>query len=208
MGYKSLLVSLAFLVVALTAVVQLAGLGGTPEALESPAEVSALASGPVVSAQTKVEPAGALDELLSHPNVIRYLEREARKERLQDYFSNLTGDSSGEAWQLIDEIERDGGMMAYEALALKLAWLEKNSSDRADFDNASAELLERYRERAQQASDAYDPHRDVPGFAQYKDMEKRIVLEVQEMDSFPDGMSRQEYLRRRLQQAREVAYRR
>lgn len=154
---------------------------------------------------TTAEP-GSFDELLSHPNVERYLAREARKEKLQGYFNDEQGSDADSAWKLIEEVEGEGGMLAYEALALKLAWLEKNSESKAEFDQASEALLESYRTRAQQATEQYDPYRDVPGFAQYKEMETRIVAEVQGMTSFPEGMSRQEYLRNRLQEAREQAY--
>ncbi|MBP8236187.1 MAG: hypothetical protein KAX63_00545 [Pseudomonas sp.] len=40
----------------------------------------------------------------------------------------------------------------------------------------------------------------------YQVDEKRIVEEVLSMDSIPDGLSRNEYLRQRLQQAREQHY--
>lgn len=206
MGYKSLLVSLVALVFAVVAVVLVDDGRDIPKRTESPA--AAVTFLPEADVDTVAEdvPSDSLEELMSHPNVVRYLEREARKERLHDYFSDLDDSSADEAWRLIDEIEQDGGMMAYEALALKLAWLEKNSADKAAFDRASKSLLEEYRERSQQASEQYDPYRDVPGFARYKDMEKSIIAEVQGMENFPDGMTRQEYLRSRLQIARESAF--
>lgn len=149
----------------------------------------------------------SLDAVMSHPNVRRYLEREARKESLQAYFSDLENHDNAEAaWKLIDEIERDGGMLAYEALALKLRWLEQTSADKAAFDSAAEELLDEYRQRAQRSTEAYNPYEDVPGFAEYKALERKIVAEVRELDRFPDGMSREEYLRKRLQEAREQAY--
>ncbi|WP_105101945.1 hypothetical protein [Microbulbifer pacificus] len=149
----------------------------------------------------------SLDAVMSHPNVRRYLEREARKESLQAYFSDLESyDNAEAAWKLIDEIERDGGMLAYEVLALKLRWLEQTSVDKATFNAAAESLLDEYRQRTQHSVDAYDPYQDVPGFAEYKALERKIVAEVRALDRFPDGMSRDEYLRKRLQEAREQAY--
>ena len=42
-------------------------------------------------------------------------------------------------------------------------------------------------------------------FSRYKSEEKRIVDEVMALDSIPDGLSRDQYLRQRLQEAREQA---
>lgn len=168
--------------------------------------VTRIDSGDSEGASQSLESQESLEAVMSHPNVVRYLQREARKESLQRYFSDLSTDSGAEAWRLIDEIERDGGMLAYEALALKLAWLERNSADRAAFDQAAAELLDTYRQRAERARAAYDPYRDVPGFSAYKSMERQIVEEVQGMEQIPNGMRRDEYLRMRLQEARELAY--
>lgn len=148
-----------------------------------------------------------LANLLSDPRVQTYFQREKDKQALSDYFSGGSVDLTGEeVWQLIESIEGEGRMMAYEAMALKLAWLERNSADKAEFDSAAQELVEEYRQKSSQSATEYDPYEDVPGFAEYKEAEKRIVREVQQMTAFPDGMSRQEYLRRRLQEAREKAY--
>ncbi|WP_323847338.1 hypothetical protein [Microbulbifer magnicolonia] len=145
--------------------------------------------------------------LLSHPRVATYLQREGDKKALREYFSGSdTAPSDAEIWQLIESIESRGHILAYEALALKLAWLERNSATKAEFDQAAAALVETYRQKAERSAREYDPYEDVPGFAEYKAAEKRIVREVQEMSSFPDGMSRQEYLRKRLQEARQAAY--
>lgn len=148
-------------------------------------------------------------ELLADPRVEGYFKRRQDRQVLTEYFSP-NGDGGGHdseaVWQLIESIESEGRMLAYEAMALKLAWLERNSADKAEFDMAARELVEGYRQRAEQSAREYDPYQDVPGFAEYKEAEARIVREVQQMDSFPDGMSRQQYLRKRLQEAREEAY--
>lgn len=150
---------------------------------------------------------GELAALLDNPRVQRYLERESDKDALADYFSGKGGQySDAEIWQLIEAIEREGRVMAYEGLALKLAWLERNTDSKLEFDTAAGKVLENYRRKAARSAAEYDPYVGEPGFARYKEAEKRIVEEVQQMTSFPDGLSKQEYLRKRLQKAREEAY--
>ncbi|MFC6634530.1 hypothetical protein [Microbulbifer taiwanensis] len=148
-----------------------------------------------------------LASLLSDPRVQTYFQRQKDKQALSDYFSDEGGElTAEEVWQLIETIEREGRMMAYEAMALKLSWLERNSASKAGFDAAARELVEEYRQKSSQSTEEYNPYEDVPGFTEYKKAEKRIVREVQQMSTFPNGMSRQEYLRERLLEAREAAY--
>ncbi|MFA0810530.1 hypothetical protein [Microbulbifer epialgicus] len=145
-------------------------------------------------------------ELLNHPRVKAYLDQEQLKQALQDYFADLGNLSSEEAWSAIEKVERENRVTGYEALSLKLAWLEKNSINETEFKQRAEELFNNYREKAQSVINRYDPHKQVPGFSTYKDLERSIVEEVQQMTSFPNGMSKHEYLRKRLQEARETVY--
>ncbi|WP_444923521.1 hypothetical protein ACJJH9_17375 [Microbulbifer sp. DLAB2-AF] len=145
-------------------------------------------------------------ELLDHPRVKAYLDREKLKQELKDYFADLGNLSSAEAWDAIERVENEKRVTGYEALSMKLAWLEKNSLNEADFKQRAEELFNIYREKAQSVISRYDPHTQVPGFSTYKDLERSIVEEVQQMTSFPNGMNKQEYLRQRLQEARETVY--
>ncbi|MBB3063062.1 hypothetical protein [Microbulbifer rhizosphaerae] len=174
----------------------------TQSSADTPTVPVADDSGPSPAKQSRED----LSSLLSDPRVQRYFQREKDKRSLQDYFSNSGELSAEESWRLIEAIEAEGRIMAYEAMALKLAWLERNSASKVEFDRAAGELVEGYRQKSQQSVEEYDPYEDVPGFAEYKEMEAQIVREVQQMTTFPDGMSKQEYLRRRLQEARENAY--
>lgn len=166
--------------------------------------------GVIVSVDEPLPESMAEDELtalLDNPRVQRYLERESDKSTLVDYFSGNRGQySDEEIWKLIEAIEREGRVMAYEGLALKLAWLERNTDSKLEFDTAAEKVLEKYRIKAARSAAEYDPYVDEPGFARYKEAEKRIVEEVQQMTSFPGGLSKQEYLRKRLLKAREEAY--
>lgn len=177
------------------------------EVASDPAIDSALESPSTLTDEVAELDEGALAALLEDPRVQGYFARQQDKQALEDYFTSDTSAlSSSEAWSLIETIERDGRVMAYEALALKLAWLERNSVGEAEFRDAARDLVAEYRARAEQSVREYNPYEDVPGFAEYKEAERRILQEVQAMESFPNGMTRQEYLRRRLQQAREAAY--
>lgn len=147
-----------------------------------------------------------MEELLSHPRVKAYLDQEQAKQALKDYFANLGNLSSEQAWDAIEQVENENRVTGYEALSLKLAWLEKNSINEADFKQRAEALFNIYRDQAQSVISRYDPHTEVPGFSTYKDLERSIVEEVQQMSSFPDGMSKHEYLRKRLQEARETIY--
>lgn len=175
--------------------------------VESASELPSVESGKALYPEGAVSVEEELIAILEDPRVQSYFRRQEDKQRLSDYFSGENTEiTDEEAWQLIDAIERDGRIMAYEALALKLAWLERNSASKAEFDAEAQSLIEEYRQRSLNSVKEYDPYKDVPGFAEYKEAEKQIVREVEQMNTFPDGMSRQEYLRRRLQEAREKAY--
>ncbi|QFT53448.1 hypothetical protein [Microbulbifer sp. THAF38] len=145
-------------------------------------------------------------ELLDHPRVKAYLDREQLKQEIKEYFADLGNLSSSEAWDAIEKVENENRVTGYEALSMKLAWLEKNSLNEADFKQRAEELFNLYREKAQSVISRYDPHTQVPGFSTYKDLERSIVEEVQQMTSFPNGMNKHEYLRQRLQEARETVY--
>ena len=111
---------------------------------------------------------GELVALLDNPRVQRYFARESDKGALADYFSGKGGQySDAEIWQLIEAIEREGRVMAYEGLALKLAWLERNTDSKLEFDTAAEKVLENYRINAARIAAEYDPYVDEPGFARY-----------------------------------------
>lgn len=189
----------------------LPGTGDTAEVSRNSAGDSAPASRSPSSDELDEEVSqldeSALAALLEDPRVQGYLAREQDKLALDAYFTaDASSLSDSEAWSLIEKIEADGRVMAYEALTLKLAWLEHNSANEAEFQEAAGDLVAEYRERAERSARDYDPYEDVPGFAEYKEAERRILQEVGAMESFPEGMSQQEYLRMRLQQAREDAY--
>lgn len=107
----------------------------------------------------------------------------------------------------IDEYEREGGLSAGEALLLRSGLIKATVADETEQTARIAELTQDYRERADRRTAEYlAQHQSDPRFQDYKARERSIVAEVMVMPSIPGGLSRDEYLRQRLQQAREVAY--
>jgi hypothetical protein len=104
----------------------------------------------------------------------------------------------------IDRREAAGELALSEALLLQVGLAQAEGGDeeaqkaRADALVARYQALSQEREARNKTPDAR--------FTQYKSDEKRIVDEVLSMDSIPDGLSRDQYLRQRLQEAREQAY--
>lgn len=104
----------------------------------------------------------------------------------------------------IDRREAAHELALSEALLLQIGLAQVEGGDeetqkaRADALVARYQALSQAREAKAKAPDAR--------FSQYKNEEKRIVDEVLSMHSIPDGLSRDQYLRQRLQEAREQAY--
>lgn len=107
----------------------------------------------------------------------------------------------------IDRRERMRELSADEAVVLRVGLIHAAVQDEMERIRQSQEVIDRYRSDTHARQRAYQEqqNRD-PRFRQYKAAESRIVAEVSRMGSFPDGMSREDYLRLRLQQAREAIY--
>jgi hypothetical protein len=144
---------------------------------------------------------------LQHPKVIDYLKKQSDKVALREYFNNPDNDpdQAQAMWKYIATLESEGAIMAFEAMHLKMAWLEKNTSDRDAFDAAATDLVNEYRARAAASAEQYNPE-NTPEFKRYKIAERVIIEEVNGMTQFPGGLDRQAYLRQRLLVARQQAY--
>lgn len=107
----------------------------------------------------------------------------------------------------IDRRERMRELSADEAVVLRVGLIHAAVQDEMERIRQSQEVIDRYRSDTTARQRAYQEqqNRD-PRFRQYKAAEARIVAEVSGMRAFPDGMSREDYLRLRLQQAREAIY--
>jgi hypothetical protein len=104
--------------------------------------------------------------------------------------------------QELSRIEQAGGMSAGEIFLLRAGLIRATEPDEQRQAAQLRALKERYeadsRQRSAQATGPSDPM-----FELYKVRESEIVAEVMSLETIPDGLSREEYLRRRLQQARE-----
>jgi hypothetical protein len=107
----------------------------------------------------------------------------------------------------IDRRERARELSADEAVVLRVGLIHAAVEDEIERIRQSQEVIDRYRSETSARQRVYqDQQRRDPRFQQYKAAESRIVTEVSRMRAFPDGMSRDDYLRLRLQQAREAIY--
>ena len=104
----------------------------------------------------------------------------------------------------IDRREAAGELALSEALLLQVGLAQAEGGDEEAQKARADALVARY-QALSQAREARNKTPDAR-FSQYKSDEKRIVDEVLSMDSIPDGLSRDQYLRQRLQEAREQAY--
>lgn len=105
----------------------------------------------------------------------------------------------------IDALEAQGELALSEALLMQLGLIRATESDEATQKMKAQRLIERYQQISadREARLAAQPD---PNFERYKAEEKRIVEEVLALQSIPDGLSRDEYLRQRLQEARERSF--
>lgn len=109
--------------------------------------------------------------------------------------------------QRIEEREKSRYLSAGEGLKLKMTLIRAIEPDEQKQAEKIANLVLSYQSDAerQQAAFVESQMRD-PRFQSYKSREAQIVAEVGAMRSFPGGISRDEYLRQRLMEARAAIY--
>ena len=177
-----------------------------PQRVEDPVDVTNSEAVEKVNASDH-ESESVQQLLLGNTSVQQYLKRQTDKQALQDYFNNLENDveTANKIWLQIEEIEGEGGILAFEALHLKMAWLEKNTANRAEFEEKAKNLLAHYQEKSRASTEKYNPE-NTPEFKNYKAQELQIIQEVNQLEAIPRGLSREEYLREKLLAARIEAY--
>lgn len=172
----------------------------------NPADVVA-GDSPVTSIPTEAQ----LQELLQNPAVKNQEQRLAFHQAYRSFVSGAAElspaqrESQAQALrEQIETYEQRSELAMSESLLLQLGLIQLTTDDeQAQKDQATA-LVARYKAiSAEREAKAATPSAE---FQRYKVDEKRIVEEVLSMDSIPDGLSRDEYLRQRLQQAREQHY--
>jgi hypothetical protein len=120
--------------------------------------------------------------------------------------SSLSEDERRREAGLISEelarLEEAGGLSAGEAFLVRAGLIRATVPGQAEQIAQIKALKERY-ERDSQRRTAQFAARPDPAFDLYKVREREIIAEVMAMESIPAGVTREEYLRRRLQAARE-----
>ena len=164
-----------------------------------------------VSPTTPMPTEAQLHELLQNPAVKNQEQRLAFHQAYRSFVSGaaelspVQRESQAQALrEQIETYEQRSELAMSESLLLQLGLIQLTTGDEQAQKDQAAALVARYKAiSAEREAKAATPSAE---FRRYKADEKRIVEEVLSMDSFPDGLSRDEYLRQRLQQAREQHY--
>lgn len=107
----------------------------------------------------------------------------------------------------IDRREQARELSASEAVMMRIGLIHAAVKDDGERITQSQEVIDRYRALTAERQAAFLAKQQQDArFQAYKAAESRIVAEVLAMQSYPGGLSRDDYLRLRLQEARETIY--
>ncbi|HEY0686234.1 MAG TPA: hypothetical protein VGD45_28090 [Steroidobacter sp.] len=136
-------------------------------------------------------------------------ERARFNERAREFFAQAPALSPEEARrrgadlsQELSRIEQAGGLSAGETFLLRAGLIRATVADERQQLAQIRALKERYELDTRQRNALAAAQSD-PMFQLYKVRESQIVAETLSLQTIPDGLSRDEYLRRRLQAERE-----
>ncbi|MEH6417796.1 hypothetical protein [Pseudomonas sp. CGJS7] len=156
-----------------------------------------------------------LQNLLSTPQARSYQQRQQFQQDARVFFRDAAKlgpvDRERRAQALqgqIDAYEQARELSAGESLMLRIGLIQATESDPARQKALVQQLAQRYRGDADRLEQRWaEQQRNDPRFQSYKQRERIVVDEVMAMAQIPGGLSRNEYLRQRLQAERERAYR-
>lgn len=156
----------------------------------------------------------ALASLQTTPQAQAHRERKRFETDAKDFFARAPSlraversERADALTRQIDRYEAAGGLSAGEAVLLRTALIKATVDDPAEQTAAVAEMADRYRAHADQRMAAFAAQQaNDPRFQSYKTREAQVVSEVMAMTSIPAGLTRDQYLRQRLQEERERAY--
>lgn len=107
----------------------------------------------------------------------------------------------------IDRREQIRELSAGDAVILRIGLIQAAVQDDSERIRQSQAIVDRYRKQTAARQTAFQEQQLRDGqFQKYKAREAQIVSEVLAMTSYPSGMSRDDYLRVRLQEARQAIY--
>ena len=156
-----------------------------------------------------------IDALAITPQARAYRQRQEFELRIKRFLAKAPAlgavERSEQARTLssaIDDSARATEMSAGEAFVLQAALIDASAADADERIDRMARLVERHRRNTEQREARWlDSQNRNPQFQDYKARERTIVAEVSAMAEIPGGLTRDTYLRLRLQQAREQSYR-
>ena len=139
---------------------------------------------------------------------MQFIEFQKRARLLFDHADTLSEQQKQEELNAIADaashFENQGKLVAMEALLLKLAMLRYTTSSEEEYKDKAQALIAHYKSLSDAKEQAWLNNPD-PRFVDYKRREQDIVKDVMAMTVIPDGLSRDEYLRQQLEQARIAA---
>jgi hypothetical protein len=153
------------------------------------------------------DPPAATSPSRSSNEPVDVAERAQFNEQAREFFAQAPALPPDEARQRaatlsteLTRIEQAGGMSAGEVFLLRAGLIRATEPDEQQQAAQIRALKERYeRDSRQRSAQAQSD----PMFDLYKVREREIVAEVMALQTIPEGLSRDEYLRRRLQTERE-----
>ncbi|HEY0861976.1 MAG TPA: hypothetical protein VGE19_13815, partial [Pseudoxanthomonas sp.] len=170
-----------------------------------------------VAPRSSVEAADAVSPLASlqaTPQAQEHLERQRFEADARDFFARAStlgaverSERADALARQIDKYEAAGGLSAGEAVLLRTALVKATVDDPARQAEEVAAIADRYRAHADRRMAAFlEQQRNDPRFQAYKAREAQVVAEVMATTTIPAGLTRDQYLRQRLQEERERAY--
>ena len=174
---------------------------GTPVAPPSSVEAADAVSSPLASLQAT-------------PQAQEHLERQRFEADAKDFFARSASlraversERADALTRQIDKYEAACGLSAGEAVLLRTALVKATVDDPARQAEQVAAIADRYRAHADRRMAAFlEQQRNDPRFQAFKAREAQVVAEVMAATTIPAGLTRDQYLRQRLQEERERAY--
>ena len=181
----------------------LAGCGERP-----PAQAATQPGPATASSSTRIR------ALESTPQAREWLGQQRFEREARDFVRAAPGLPTGERERRAQALETQiaareaaGELSAGDTLLLRAAMIEAMSGSEAEQKARLAALAERYRADAARREAAFAAQQAAdPRMRQYKARERAVVAEVMAMTSIPGGLTRDQYLRQRLQLERERAF--
>ncbi len=167
-----------------------------------------------LSSAALATPSPALGSLQATPEAQAYRDRRHFEADAKDFFAHAASmraversERADALTRQIDAYEAADGLSAGEAVLLRTALVRATIDDPAQQAEEVAAIADRYRTHADQRMAAFAAQQaSDPRFQAYKTREAQVVAEVMAMTSIPAGLTRDQYLRQRLQEERERAY--